>query len=109
MRQNQKKACHGCPLAKTAALVGDLWTLLIIRDLLGGHKRYRELLESLEGISTRTLSKRLKELEDEDLITRKTFGEYPPRVEYSITTKGKKLGLVTGAMKKYGEKYLYAS
>ena len=93
-------------MAQAAAILGDLWTILIVRDLIAGPKRFGDLATSLDGISSRTLTKKLKGLEEQDIIERNTFNEYPPRVEYRVTKKGKKLGDITEAMRKYGEKWL---
>src|SRR5680860_154920 len=78
----------GCPVARTAELIGNKWTPLIIRDLVDGEKRFSELERSLRGISPKTLSERLKKLEDASVVNRKCFAEVPPRVEYTLTTKG---------------------
>lgn len=99
-------SCEDCPIAKVANLIGDKWTLLIIRDLLSGSKRFGDLETSLEGISTRTLAKKLKELEVEGFTKRKEYKSTPPKVEYSLTSKGKELHTISDAMKKYGAKYL---
>jgi DNA-binding HxlR family transcriptional regulator len=94
-----------CPIAHTAALIGDTWTLLIVRDLMRGHKRFGELQESLHGISPKTLSQRLKMLEAAGVITRRAFAEIPPRVEYALTAKGKALIPIIEAMQAFGEQY----
>jgi DNA-binding HxlR family transcriptional regulator len=104
---NSKKTdCAVCPIAKTADLVGDHWTLLIIRDLLTGKKRFGDLEASLAGISSRTLTKKLETLVSNNLVVREEFSEKPPRVEYSLTSKGKDLHGISEAMRKYGEKHL---
>ncbi len=95
-----------CPIAKVADLIGDTVTLLIVRDLLSGPKRFGDLESSLAGVSSRTLTKRLKMLEGCGLIVRHEFAERPPRVEYALTKKGRGLGRVANAMKEYGETYL---
>lgn len=95
-----------CPIARTARLVGDPWTLLIVRDLLSGPKRFGQLRESLGGISPKTLSQRLKMLEAADLITREQYKEIPPRVEYDLTEKGRALSDIIQAMFEFGERYL---
>jgi DNA-binding HxlR family transcriptional regulator len=92
-----------CPVEKTVRLIGSKWTILIIRDLLQGTKRFGELRKSLTGISPKTLSERLKTLENEGIITRKIYPEVPPRVEYSLTKKGKGLGSIIMSMKEWGE------
>jgi DNA-binding HxlR family transcriptional regulator len=98
---------HGdCPIAKTARLVGDTWTLLIVRDLLSGSKRFGELQESLGNISPKTLSQRLKMLTAAELISRHAYAEIPPRVEYDLTDKGRALSDIIQAMCEFGERYL---
>lgn len=101
-----KKKDTTCPIDKTAALVGDRWTLLIVRDLLTGPKRFKDLENSLSGISSRTLCLKLEALVKNAMADRKEFNEKPPRVEYSLTAKGKGLHAVAEAMRKYGEKHL---
>lgn len=95
-----------CPIAKTARLVGDAWTLLIVRDLLSGPKRFGQLQESLGNISPKTLSQRLKMLEGADLISRHAYAEIPPRVEYDLTEKGQALSAIIKALTEFGERYL---
>jgi DNA-binding HxlR family transcriptional regulator len=95
-----------CPVERTARLVGSKWSLLIIRDLIEGRRRFSELQKSLRGISPRTLSHRLSELAEEGLITRRIYAEVPPRVEYSLTEKGKALATVIEAMREYGAHWL---
>jgi DNA-binding HxlR family transcriptional regulator len=86
--------------------VGDKWTLLIIRDLVTGCKRFSELQKSLQGISSRTLSERLSKLESEGLVNRRVYAEVPPRVEYSLTEKGEALVGLIEAMREFGERWL---
>src|SRR5262249_16882303 len=88
-----------CPVARTARIVSGKWTLLIIRDLTTGTKRFSELERSLEGISPKTLSERLSALEREEMLLRKTYAEVPPKVEYSLTAKGQALASVIEAMR----------
>jgi len=81
-----------CPITKTLNWLGKKWTLLILRELHNNEsKRFNDLIREMSPISPRTLSKRLKELEELGLVSRKRFNEIPPRVEYSLTTKGKQL------------------
>lgn len=84
-------------------MIGKKWVILILRDLLGGTRRFTDLLQSLSGISPKTLSERLKELEEDGLITRKAYPEIPPRVEYSLTEKGRSLNGILEAMMKWGQ------
>ena len=80
-----------CPVCRTADIVCGKWTLLVIRDLAEGRSRFCELERSLAGISPRTLSLRLRALEEEGIVARQTFPEVPPRVEYALTEKGRAL------------------
>src|SRR3989344_5668423 len=77
-----------CPVARVADLLGDTCSLLIIRDLLRGMRRFGELEDSLGGMSPRTLTKKLRNLEKKGLISRRSFRRHPPRVEYRLTRKG---------------------
>ncbi|MCX6703236.1 MAG: helix-turn-helix domain-containing protein [Candidatus Zambryskibacteria bacterium] len=95
--------CTTCPIAKVADLVGDSCTLLIIRDLLKKPRRFGELTESLSGISSRTITKKLKYLEEQEIIVRTEFNERPPRVEYSLTKKGSGLKTLVKEMERYGK------
>jgi DNA-binding HxlR family transcriptional regulator len=97
---------HACPIARTAELVGDTWTILIVRDLMGGARRFGQLQDSLGNVSPKTLSGRLKGLEHAGLITRHAFAEIPPRVEYTLTEKGHALSAIIEAMRLFGEQYL---
>ncbi len=104
--EQKKKLCSGCPIARVANIMGDSNTMLIIRDLLGGPKRFGGLETSLSGVSSRTLTKKLVELVLNGIVKRKEFKEKPPRVLYSLTKKGLGLHGIAKAMMKYGEKYL---
>lgn len=95
-----------CPIAKTAEIISGKWTILIIRDLATGVKRFNQLERSLHRISPKTLSERLRSLEEEGIITRQTFAEVPPRVEYSLTEKGRDLVKVIESMRNYGKQWL---
>jgi DNA-binding HxlR family transcriptional regulator len=83
------------------------WTLLVIRDLAEGSSRFCELERSLEGISPRTLSLRLRALEEEGIVERHTFPEVPPRVEYALTQKGEALVPLVEDMRRYGTRWLF--
>ncbi len=96
----------GCPVARTADLIGNKWTPLIIRDLVKGEKRFSELERSLRGVSPKTLSERLKKLEDASVVTRTCYAEVPPRVEYTLTEKGFALLPVIESMRTYGTEWL---
>ena len=79
---------------------------MVVRDLITGPKRFRDLTASLSGISSRTLTKKLQFLEAHAIVDRHAFNERPPRVEYTLTEKGRKLNDLITAMREYGEKYL---
>jgi DNA-binding HxlR family transcriptional regulator len=95
-----------CPVCRTADIVCGKWTLLLIRDLAAGTSRFCELERSLNGISPRTLSLRLRALEEEGIVERRTFAEVPPRVEYALTAKGLALLPIVDSMRSYGERWL---
>jgi DNA-binding HxlR family transcriptional regulator len=92
-----------CGVAKTIRIVGAKWTMLILRDLMEGTKRFGQLEKSLTGISPKTLTQRLKDLEQDGLVLRSVFAEVPPHVEYSLTNKGKSLQAIIAAMRLWGE------
>jgi DNA-binding HxlR family transcriptional regulator len=96
-----------CPVCRTADVVCGKWTLLVIRDLAEGSSRFCELERSLEGISPRTLSLRLRALEEEGIVARNTFPEVPPRVEYALTEKGEALVPLIEDMRRYGSRWLF--
>jgi DNA-binding HxlR family transcriptional regulator len=95
-----------CPVCRTAEIVCGKWTLLVIRDLADGRSRFCELERSLQGISPRTLSLRLRALEEEGVVERQTFPEVPPRVEYVLTAKGQALRPLIEDMRTYGTEWL---
>ena len=95
-----------CPVARTAKIISGKWTLLIIRDLASGVKRFNQLERSLDGISPKTLSERLRYLEEEGIVLRQTFAEVPPRVEYSLSERGHDLINVIECMRCYGNQWL---
>ncbi|CAN5243846.1 helix-turn-helix domain-containing protein [soil metagenome] len=97
---------NDCPVARTAELVGDFWTLLIMRDLGRGSLRFNGLLSSLQGVSSRTLAQRLKALEQAGMIRCERFSEIPPRVEYSLTDRGLALLPLVEQMRDFGEEWL---
>jgi len=95
-----------CPVCRTADIISGKWTLLIIRDLADDSMRFCELERSLSGISPRTLSLRLRALEEQGIIERKTYPEVPPRVEYALTEKGKALAPLIEQMRSYGRQWI---
>jgi DNA-binding HxlR family transcriptional regulator len=97
-----------CPVLATAQIVSGKWTLLVLRDLALGSRRFSELQRSLAGISPRTLSLRLRVLEQEGVVVRRSYSEVPPRVEYALTPKGVDLLPIVEAMRDYGSRWLAA-
>lgn len=95
-----------CPVARALDVVGERWTLLILRDLLMvGPCRFRDFLESLGGIAPTTLSARLKSLEEDGIVERRFYSNHPPRAEYVLTEKGRRLGPVLKALRDWGKRY----
>jgi DNA-binding HxlR family transcriptional regulator len=98
-----------CPVCRTAEIISGKWTLLVIRDLSTDSRRFCELERSLEGISPRTLSLRLRALEEHGIVERHTYPEVPPRVEYVLTEKGRALVPLIEDMRSYGKRWLFSS
>jgi DNA-binding HxlR family transcriptional regulator len=97
-----------CPVGCCAEIISGKWTLLVIRDLADGPCRFCELERSLAGISPRTLSLRLRALEEQGIVARRTYPEVPPRVEYELTDKGDALVPLIEDMRTYGNRWLVA-
>ncbi len=87
-------------------LIGDMWTLHIVNILLNGPRRFGEILEAMENVSPKTVSQRLKMLEEIKFVERNAFAEIPPRVEYHLTEKGMALVDIMKAIQQFGEHYL---
>lgn len=94
-----------CPVACALDELGDKWTLLIIRDLLLGKKRFQEFLASPEHIATNILADRLKKLESAGFVTQQAYQQKPLRYQYTLTQKGKDLGPVLQALVNWGKVY----
>ncbi len=94
-----------CSIEKALDVLGGKWTFLIIRDLFDGTRRFGELRKSLAGVSPKTLSIRLRELEDKDIVKRTAYATIPPTVEYSLTEKGRSLKPIIKAMKLWGKEW----
>lgn len=94
-----------CSISKALDVLNGKWTFLIIKDLIEGTKRFGELRKSLAGVSPKTLSVRLKELEEKNIIRRNAYATIPPTVEYSLTEKGQSLRPIIKAMKLWGAKW----
>lgn len=96
----------GCPVAATLDVIGERWTILILRDLvLGRSGRFTDLMESLQGISTNLLAERLKALEAEGITERSYYNDHPPRAEYRLTSKGAELGPIIKLIAEWGYKH----
>src|SRR4051812_25982120 len=95
-----------CAVAACADIIGARWTAIIVHDLSEGARRFSELRAACGGISPRTLSERLRALEDEDIVVRRSYAEAPPRVEYELTGKGKDLLSVIAEMRRFGHAWL---
>lgn len=94
---------HVCGVAETIRIIGAKWTVRILHALCDGTKRFGQLQRTLVGISPRTLSLRLQQLEREGIVQKKVFAQVPPKVEYSLTAKGKSLRHIIELMKSWGE------
>jgi DNA-binding HxlR family transcriptional regulator len=94
-----------CTVERALAVIDGKWTTLILRDLLGGTRRFGELRASLGSISPKTLTDRLRDLEGHGVLTRTVYPEIPPRVEYALTAKGRALGDVVDAMARWGREW----
>lgn len=95
-----------CPIERTFAIIGSKWTVLILRELSSGVKRFGQLREALHGISPKTLTQRLRELEREGVLYKTSYPEIPPRVEYRLTPKGESLKAILMALARWGAENL---
>jgi DNA-binding HxlR family transcriptional regulator len=102
-----KRYGQACPVAKSLELVGDRWTLLLVRDLLRGPRRFQDLQQSLAGIPPNVLSDRLKLMEEHALVTRRFYSDHPPRADYALSERGRELSLVVGALAAWGSRHVY--
>jgi len=100
-----KKDLPACPVETTLTLIGEKWKVLIIRDLLGGTKRFNELQKSLGNITQKVLTNNLRAMESSGLLKRKVYAEVPPKVEYSLTETGCSLKPILDAMAEWGTEY----
>jgi DNA-binding HxlR family transcriptional regulator len=95
-----------CPIASTLDLVGDKWSLLVVRDMLRGKSTYGELLGSPEGIPTNILADRLKRLQESGIIVKSVYQERPARFAYRLSEKGAALGNILAAFVQWGKKHI---
>ncbi|MBI5638574.1 MAG: helix-turn-helix transcriptional regulator [Nitrospinae bacterium] len=107
-RQNKYDAAcaSDCPVRRSLEILDGKWTMLVLRDLMGGPKRFGVLRRSLNHINPKTLTDRLRHLEKHKIVSKKIFPEIPPRVEYKLTEKGMHLKQVIVALKKWGMEHL---
>jgi DNA-binding HxlR family transcriptional regulator len=95
-----------CAVAACAEVIGAKWTAILVHDLSEGPRRFSELEHSCAGISPRTLAERLRALEQEEILVRRSYDEHPPRVEYELTDKGRALLPIIEAMRGFGHDWL---
>lgn len=95
-----------CPVANTLDIVGDKWSLLIIRDMRHGKRTYGELADSPEGVPTNILADRLRRLEEAGIVLRSAYQDRPPRYAYTLTDKGRDLGELLQALVRWGKKHI---
>ena len=96
--------CQGCAVSKTLKIIGSKWTMLLIHNIFGGKNRFGELQRALPGISPKTLTQRLRELESHGIISKKVYAEVPLHIEYSLTEKGKSLRGIFRSLENWGNK-----
>jgi DNA-binding HxlR family transcriptional regulator len=95
-----------CPVAQSLEFLGERWTLLIVRDLLMGPRKFRDLSRSMAGVAPAVLSHRLKLLEANGIVSRRLYSEHPPRAEYTLTDRGRELRTVVRALGIWGSRHL---
>ena len=94
-----------CPVETTLTMISDKWKILIMRDLLPGIKRFGELKKSIDGISQKVLTTKLRDMEKSGLLSRTVYPEVPPRVEYTLTELGQSLRPIIKSMQDWGINY----
>jgi DNA-binding HxlR family transcriptional regulator len=95
-----------CAVAASAEIIGAKWTAILVHDLSEGPRRFSQLEKSCSGISPRTLAERLRALEQEGMLERRSYAESPPRVEYELTEKGAALLPIIEEMRRFGHSFL---
>ncbi len=98
---------QSCPVAQSLEFLGERWTLLIVRDLLAGPKKFQDLCASLRGVAPAVLSSRLKVLEAHGIIGRRMYSDHPPRAEYALTDQGRELRAVVRSLGIWGSRHLH--
>lgn len=102
---DEKQGLPACPVETTLLLIGDKWKVLILRDLMGGTKRFGELKKSIGSVTQKVLTAQLRAMEKSGLVNRKVYAEVPPRVEYTLTEAGHSLKPVLNSMRDWGLQY----
>jgi DNA-binding HxlR family transcriptional regulator len=92
-----------CGIRHTLSVMSGKWTLLIVRELLRGARRFTEIREGIGSVNPKPLTESLRQLEDNGMITRRAYAEMPPRVEYELTERGRSLAPVLAAMAQWGQ------
>lgn len=108
IKSSKKPSPYGrrCPVARTLSIIGERWTIMILRDLFrDGPRKFLDFERSLAGISPNTLSDRLKTLEDHGIVAQRFYEEHPPRAEYVLTEKGRELRPVIKELREWGERH----
>lgn len=105
-RKSAVKLRSTCPVAAALDLLGDRWTLLVIRDLFRGHRRYGQFAGAAEGIPTNILADRLARLEEQGIITSQPYQQNPVRYDYELTAKGRELKPVLGALALWANRHV---
>jgi DNA-binding HxlR family transcriptional regulator len=106
MRHKRYDCDFGCPVEACVEVIGGKWKGVILFHLLGGTKRFNELMRLMPDVTQRMLTRQLRELEDDQIINRKIYAEVPPKVEYSLTDFGKTLEPVLRMIQGWGVEYL---
>jgi DNA-binding HxlR family transcriptional regulator len=101
-----KRYGQHCPVAKSLDLVGERWTLLIVRDLLRGPARFQDLRAQLAGIPPKLLADRLRRMQRQGLVVRTFYSKRPPRASYALSDRGRELGVVVGALAMWGRPFV---
>jgi len=106
MRHKRYDCNFGCPVEACVEVIGGKWKGVILFHLLGGTKRFNELLRLIPGVTQRMLTRQLRELEDDQVVERKIYAEVPPKVEYTLTEFGRTLEPVLRTLQGWGSQYL---
>lgn len=106
----EKLACAhtSCPIERTLGVIGGVWKTVLVRELLGGTRRYGELHRMLPGVTHKVLTQQLRELEVDGVVHRDVYAQVPPRVEYSLTPLGRELAPLLEGMHAWGERFAEA-